>query len=1195
MLNNKRKAEKLDAARIDSQGNAHFEDHSDLKYSASSTDDDCDETKPTMARKVPLPTAIPKKKKFQQRDDTKNVKPPTLEEMKELRDTQNLFHSNLFKLQVKEMLEELQLKQKYTDFIENWMESFTVFTRQLKDGLMEWTHLEIPMRLSQKPTGFVFSKPNRDPYLIGAAATGTLLGPKIVVDVALEMPKEFLHKEDYLNLRYDQKRALYLTYVTERLKESPAYAQDQFYFNYYANNPLKPVLELIPVNKQVNKHLQVRVFITAPLSSFKSGRFVPWNNNIRPSYYGDEWDEEEPLPSTQHYNANVLFDLTLCENQAHLDKAFKGRRNFQDGLLLLKVWLRQRQLDIGYSGFGAHILAAFIVYLNTQRILHQSSSSYQVARTVWNQLANTDWTKGISLALVPIQTEELTKFARHYDVCFIDFTGQHNLCANIPLYLYQRVREEAKLAVELLNDMKLNSFPLIFMQKCPLYSRVDNILKISNYSCINQMLTLHSQPRFKYDFAKYGYPQLLHLITELLKKGLAERVHSIVPLETATPAWPVENKAPVIGNYIQLGLILQPEHAYEVLNKGPASNDDPEGAEEFRRFWGEKSNLRRFQDGSITEAVVWGTAKDSPAKKRLIVRQIVLHLLEHHLQLDSKEVQYIAGELDQVYQLSPWFKVDKLKTQLSLDQDTDAEALSPHVIRCYDEFARQLHGLNDLPLEIVSISGVSPIFRYCEPQPVLPQARLVENRILASTIQRVVIQLGQSGKWPTELTALRALKTAFLIEIGEKLEAQCRLHWMMSADGLLVLKQGYCFVIELAHNKELALLKQEVTDTGITTYKDNATSRSLERQHYILPKVSGALHSLHQTYSAFGSTVLLAKRWLATQLLDDGLWPDMATELLVAHLFQQRYAPQSIAAPQTGFIRFLQLIAHSDFNGELFLLNFNNSWQDQQIADLEHNYRSNRQSFPPLTVATSYDIQHAGRLWTSDQSPSQRVLGHVTRLARHGLDIVETSLMSKDLRFVRPAQLFRASNEGYDLVIQFKPDLVPNTLSYDLGSPFVSFSQPNFHLPRAGSDYIARIVGQLRSAYSDFAAFFYNPHGGKELAIVWRPPTDFAAKPFKVTELNACRPCGNRRVQVSKETLLEEFKLLLKDFYLRIATPEELKREQREHQQPKRYFNTNQTEKSRPERKVRRDRKKEALPKRRIRRSALKALIELEK
>jgi len=453
------------------------EDHSDQEQSTPSSDDGFDEPKPTPAKKDQTPTTKPKKNKFKQKDETKNVKPPTLEEMKELRDTQNLFHSNLFKLQVKEMLQELQLKSKYTDFIDSWLESFTAFTRQLKDGLMERTHLEVPLNISQKPTGFVFSKPTREPYLIGAVSTGTLLGPKIVVDVALEMPKESLHKDDYLNLRYDQKRALYLTYVTERMKESPNYAEDQFSFNYYANNPLKPVLELTPVAKQVTKHLQVRLFITAPLSSFKPGRFVPWNNNIRPSFFGDEWDEEEPLPSTQHYNANVLFDLTLSENQDYLEKAFKGRRNFQDGLLLLKVWLRQRGLDIGFSGFSAHILAAFIVYLNSHRILHQSSSSYQVARTVWNQLANTDWTKGISLAPAAIQTEELSKMATHYDVCFLDFTGQLNLCANVPLSVYQRVREEAKLAVDLLNDMKLNSFPLIFMQKCPLYSRVDNILK----------------------------------------------------------------------------------------------------------------------------------------------------------------------------------------------------------------------------------------------------------------------------------------------------------------------------------------------------------------------------------------------------------------------------------------------------------------------------------------------------------------------------------------------------------------------------------------------------------------------------------------------------------------------------------------------------------------------------------------------
>ncbi|XP_068153194.1 nucleolar protein 6 [Drosophila tropicalis] len=1113
-------------------------------------------------KSLPLTNCRKRKKKFKD-NETNKVKPPTLEEMKELRDTRNLFHSNLFKLQVKEMLEELQLKSKYTDFIDKWLENFTTFTKQLEDGLMDRCQLEVPLHLHKKTINFIFSKPEQPPQLIGAASQGALLQPNFIVDIALEMPKKCFEKDDYLNLIYDQKRALYLAYVTDKMKSSSIYSEDQFAYNYYANNPLKPVLELTPSAK-IGKHLKFRLFITAPVETFRLGRFVPSNNNIRPILFNDEWNvEEQPLPSTQHYNANVLFDLTLSSNQSLLNKSFQGRRNFQDGLLLLKVWLRQRQLDVGFSGFSSYILAMYIVYLNQQRVLHQSSSSYQVARTVWNQLANSDWTKGISLAQQATH-EQLSSLAGFYDVCFMDITGHYNLCSNVPLAVYKRVREEAKLAVDLLNDMKINSFPFIFMQKCPLYTRVDNILKITKPSSVQQLLLLQNHTEMKYDYANYGYPQMLKTLTDLLEKGLAQRIHGIIPLETAVSPWSVDTKAPIIGQSIQLGLILNPEHAYEVLDKGPASQDDEEGAAEFRSFWGDKSNLRRFQDGSICEAVVWAAVKDSPAKKRLIVKDICLHLLEHHFKLDKDDVQFIANELDIVYKLSPWFKVNKLmdKTKMKeeIDQNTDSEALTPNVIRCYDELARQLHGLDDLPLEIVSISGVSPIFRYCEPQPVLPQTRLLANRrIHTNHVLRVVIQLGQSGKWPNELAALRALKTAFLIEIGEKLKEQCHLNWSLTCEGLLIIKRGYCFLIELAHSKELALLKQQVNERGITTYVDNPQSRDLERRHYILPKVSGALHSLHQSHSAYGPTVLIAKQWLASQLIDDGLWSPVATELLVAYLYQQRHAPHITAAPQTGFIRLLQLLALSDWQGELFLLNFNNSWEDQQIADLEHSFRSERESYPPLALATSYDQQHAGRLWTTDETPNRLVLNHVSKLARHALELIETNLMSKSLQFLRPAQLFRASNEGYDLVIQLKPELLANSLNYDMGSPFVDFGQPNFNLPLAGQDRLAHIVAQLRSAYSDYAAFFYKPHGGKELAIMWKPQNVFAPKAFKVNELQASTPydVNRNQVQVSRDTLLEDFKLLLKDFYARICTTEELKREQKQHTKPKRYFQMN--------------------------------------
>lgn len=73
---------------------------------------------------------------------------------------------------------------------------------------------------------------------------------------------------------------------------------------------------------------------------------------------------------------------------------------------------------------------------------------------------------------------------------------------------------------------------------------------------------------------------------------------------------------------------------------------------------------------------------------------------------------------------------------------------------------------------------------------------------------------------------------------------------------------------------------------------------------------------------------------------------------------------------------------------------------------------------------------------------------------------------------------------------------------------------------------------------------------------MWRPAAEFAPKPFKVNELQACTPCsGGSKVQVQRDTLLEDFKFLLKDYYLRICTPEQLKLEQRALSKPKRYFN----------------------------------------
>lgn len=49
-------------------------------------------------------------------------------------------------------------------------------------------------------------------------------------------------------------------------------------------------------------------------------------------------------------------------------------------------------------------------------------------------------------------------------------------------------------------------------------------------------------------------------------------------------------------------------------------------AVDFKEFWGEKSEMRRFQDGSICEAVLW--PGKTVAEKRLTCGHVIKHVLQ---------------------------------------------------------------------------------------------------------------------------------------------------------------------------------------------------------------------------------------------------------------------------------------------------------------------------------------------------------------------------------------------------------------------------------------------------------------------------------------------------------------------------------------------------------------------------------------
>lgn len=99
---------------------------------------------------------------------------------------------------------------------------------------------------------------------------------------------------------------------------------------------------------------------------------------------------------------------------------------------------------------------------------------------------------------------------------------------------------------------------------------------------------------------------------------------------------------PTLSNtHMTVGVVFNTEVAFQPLILGPAA-DSPEvqcsiidslykvckQAVQFRSFWGDRSELRRFPDSSIKEAVLWVGQREG--QQRSIPQQIIQYLLERH-------------------------------------------------------------------------------------------------------------------------------------------------------------------------------------------------------------------------------------------------------------------------------------------------------------------------------------------------------------------------------------------------------------------------------------------------------------------------------------------------------------------------------------------------------------------------------------
>lgn len=187
------------------------------------------------------------------------------------------------------------------------------------------------------------------------------------------------------------------------------------------------------------------------------------------------------------------------------------------------------------------------------------------------------------------------------------------------------------------------------------------------------------------------------------------------------------------------------------------------------------------------------------------------------------------------------------------------------------------------------------------------------------------------------------------------------------------------------------------------------------------------------------------------------------------------------------------MLAHTNWNTELILLNFNGDLSRAYIEKLETEFISTRTAFPPLCIITSMGETDKHTIW-SKKTPTVEILARITLLARHAIKLVQQTIFNDFMA----DPLFTASTDGYNLLINLNRSQLRESLVYEFSSDRKVVRQKRPFIPMSDYNPVVSYLHELRTAYGHVAMFFYNPCGGQQIAVLWKPNT-YAKQEFKIS------------------------------------------------------------------------------------------------
>lgn len=1055
--------------------------------------------------------------------------------------TSGTFKSNMFKLQVDELLEQLRPRQgKREKKAEEALHALKKTIEQIPArASQEVEQAERSLTKEKVAIPFPDPRPPKDakykleyaaPAHINVVGSHALKTSNRVrdcaeLDMVIQMPSSLFQDKDYLNHRFFYKRAYYLACLAAGLKKSHA-KEFRIKFQQMHGNALTPSIAIAPKptsgdHKPAPKWV-IHIVLSVAHDVFAVEKLGLDRNCVRATEVVGGNTANVPTP---FYNSSIRSNMLVTQYLKIQHKAATSCSAYRDACILGSSWLRQRGFnsDIATGGFGNFEFSALMAAMLSgggaggKPILSGGYSSYQLLKATLQLLAIKDLGRQ-PFMIGTAGASSIPTLADGSPVVW-DEERQHNLLFKMTPWSYKLLQSAAKTTLSMLADPKFDGFDSAFIL------RTDNTMMRFDVSFeLDQALLAKADAKQTSDIQ-----QSLRKLYQTLQRGLGDRVTLINISQPASGSWDITTARPNQNSKgsVTVGIMINSENVNRLVDHGPSAENKADAAS-FRKFWGEKAELRRFKDGSILESLIWSSGDSGQP----VLEQITRYLLLRHFNSVVEQRAKFAGD----------------EFARMIRNGNSLEPFQP-LMEAYKKLERDLRDLEEVPLTIRQLMPADAQLRFASIVP--PMAGHASQQSMPAD---VTMQFEGSNRWPDDLVAIQRTKIAFLLKFGELLEEN--VEGLTTRVGLenadtdvynqgfldVTYEPGAAFRLRIHHEREQSFLERQLKDKSIDPKTRELSALALAKykcDSLKLPAHTQAIAQLCNRFPALSGTMRLTKKWFASHLLSNHIAEEVI-ELLVARTFVQPWPWTAPSSVQTGFLRTLFWISRWDWRADPLIVDLSGSSEmtQSEMQAITTRFEAWRKLDPSLNrvaVFAASNVDQDGVSWT-DGNPTKVAAGRLTALARAAVSALEQQKIDLD-----PTSLFVSPVADYDFVLHLSATATGRKRKSSKAAPaFKNLELETLNdSSLVGYDAVESLFCELDALFGSAVLFFVNGTDKPVFAGLWNPQT--APWSWKVNLSYSTVPVKTGAVeeagviaQINKEGILAEIARLGGDLISKI-------------------------------------------------------------